>query len=95
MVKIDHIEKKLRGGQSCRSTPSNALCTRSSPLYSMKPSFLNLFKKWLTRYRVVPTISASVSWPILVGIGSGRPSLPKFASNRRSRARRFSLELNN
>src|SRR3954471_5877053 len=37
----------------------------------MKPSFLNLFKKWLTRDRVVPTISASVSWLILVGIGSG------------------------
>src|SRR5436190_14548881 len=28
-------------------------------------------------------------------IGSGLPSLPKFASRRRSRARRFSLELNN
>jgi hypothetical protein len=28
-------------------------------------------------------------------IGSGLPSLPKFASRRRSRARRFSLKLNN
>ncbi len=31
------------------------------PLYSMKPSFLNLFMKKLTRERVVPIISASVS----------------------------------
>jgi hypothetical protein len=30
-------------------------------LYSMKPSFLNLFMKKLTRDRVVPTISASIS----------------------------------
>lgn len=28
------------------------------PLYSMKPSFLNLFMKKLTRGRVVPIISA-------------------------------------
>lgn len=34
----------------------------SSPLYSMKPSFLNWFRKKFTRERVVPTISASVSW---------------------------------
>ena len=32
-----------------------------SPLYSMKPSFLNLFMKKLTRDRVVPIISASIS----------------------------------
>jgi len=31
------------------------------PLYLMKPSFLNLFIKKLTRDRVVPIISASVS----------------------------------
>ena len=31
------------------------------PLYSMKPSFLNLFMKKFTRERVVPIISASVS----------------------------------
>ena len=49
------------GAQSCRTTPSNELWTRSSPLYSMKPSFLNLFMKKLTRDRVVPTISARVS----------------------------------
>ena len=34
------------------------------PLYSMKPSFLNLFMKKLTRDRVVPIISASVTWLI-------------------------------
>ena len=50
--------------------------------------------KKLTRDRVVPIISASVSWLILAIIGSGLPSLPKLASKRRARARRFSLELN-
>jgi hypothetical protein len=35
--------------------------TCSPPLYSMKPSRRNLFMKKLTRERVVPTISASVS----------------------------------
>ena len=35
------------------------------PLYLMKPSFLNLFMKKLTRLRVVPIISASVSCDIL------------------------------
>src|ERR1700720_446734 len=35
--------------------------------------------KKLTRDRVVPIISASVSWLTFAMIGSGRPSLPKFA----------------
>ena len=48
----------------------------------MKPSFLNLFMKKLTRARVVPTISASISWLIFAITGSGLPSLPKFASSR-------------
>jgi hypothetical protein len=52
----------------------------------MKPSFRNLFMKKLTRDRVVPIISASVSWLIFAMIGSGSPSLPKFASSRSSRA---------
>jgi hypothetical protein len=43
----------------------------------------------------VPIISANVSWLIFGLIGVGLPSLPKFASNRRSQASRFSLELNN
>jgi hypothetical protein len=51
--------------------------------------------KKLTRDRVVPIISASVSWLNFPTIGSGLPSLPKFARRRSSRARRFSLELNN
>ena len=50
--------------------------------------------KKLTRDRVVPIISASVSWLTFAMIGSGLPSLPKFASRRRARASRFSLELN-
>ena len=50
--------------------------------------------KKLTRERVVPIISASVSWLIFAITGSGFPSLPKFANSRSSRASRFSLELN-
>ena len=45
-----------------------------------------------TRPRVVPIISASVSWLIFAAMGSGRPSLPKNYS-KRSRAKR-SVELN-
>src|SRR6202035_4695691 len=44
--------------------------------------------------RVVPIISASVSWLIFAISGSGLDSLPKFAISRSSRASRFSLELN-
>jgi len=59
----------------------------------MKPSFLNLFMKKLTRERVVPTISDSISWETLGSIFSGWGSLPYWASSRRVRASRFSLEL--
>lgn len=65
------------------------------PLYSMKPSFRNLFIKKLMRDRVVPTISAKVSWLMLAITGSGLLSFPKWASKRSTRANRFSLELNN
>jgi hypothetical protein len=41
----------------------------------MKPSFLNLFMKKLTRDLVVPIISARVSWLTLAITGSGLPSL--------------------
>ena len=44
------------------------------PLYLMKPNFLNLFMNWLTRERVVPIISASVSWLTFAMIVSGFPS---------------------
>src|ERR1700730_15477296 len=47
----------------------------------MNPSLRNLFMKKLTRDRVVPIISASVCWLIFAIIGSGFPSLPKFASS--------------
>jgi hypothetical protein len=40
----------------------------------MKPSFRNLYMKKLTRERVVPTISASVSWLILGTTVLGMPS---------------------
>ena len=50
--------------QSCRTTLKSALSTVSVPLYLMNPSFRNLFMKTLTRDRVVPTISASVSCEI-------------------------------
>jgi hypothetical protein len=49
--------------------------------------------KKLTLERVVPIISASVSW-LIVGITvSGLPSFPKLASSRSARASLFSLEL--
>ena len=57
----------------------------------MKPSFLNLFMKKVTRGRVVPTISDNVSCMIFVAMGSGLPSLPKFASSKSVRAKRFRL----
>ena len=61
----------------------------------MKPNFLNLFMKKLTRDLVVPIISARVSWLTFAITVSGLPSLPKFAIKRSSLAKRFSLELNN
>jgi hypothetical protein len=45
--------------------------------------------KWLTLERVVPMISASVSWLIFGITISGLPSLPKLASRSRTRASRF------
>ena len=48
--------------QSRKTTLRRELCTFKPPLYSMNPSFRNLFMKKFTRERVVPTISASVSW---------------------------------
>src|ERR1019366_3516681 len=51
-------------GQSCWTTLCNDLLTRGTRWpwpYWMKPSFLNLFMKKLTRDLVVPTISASIS----------------------------------
>ncbi len=41
------------------------LWTRIPPLYSMKPMVRNRFIKKLTRDRVVPIISANVSWLIV------------------------------
>ena len=46
---------------SCNTTFSKELCTSSFPLYSMNPNLRNLFMKKLTRDRVVPIISASIS----------------------------------
>jgi hypothetical protein len=68
-------ERKLT--QSCRTTLRRDLLTRISRLlYSMKPRFLNLFMKKLTRERVVPIISARVSCDILATIVSGWSCLP-------------------
>jgi hypothetical protein len=47
---------------------------------------LPLFMKWLTRERVVPIISASVSWLTLAMTGWCFPSMPKFANKSRARA---------
>src|SRR5271167_4673715 len=78
---------------SCRKILRRELWTRISPLYSMKPSFLKRFIKKLTRDRVVPIISANVSWLILATTVSGLLSLPNCASNNRILASLFSLEL--
>jgi hypothetical protein len=46
---------------SWRTTLGREGLTWISPSYWIKPSFLNLFMKKLTRDRVVPIISASIS----------------------------------
>jgi hypothetical protein len=48
----------------------------------MYPNLRNLFMKKLTRARVVPIISASVSWLIFPTIGSVSVSFPKFARSK-------------
>ncbi len=65
-------------GQSCRTTLNSELLILmgSAPLYSMKPSFLNLFRKKFTRERVVPTISASVSCEIFGTMRTGTACFP-------------------
>lgn len=64
--------------QSCRTTLNSELLILmgSSPLYSMNPSFLNLFRKKFTRERVVPTISARVSCEIFGTMRTGTACLP-------------------
>jgi hypothetical protein len=47
--------------QSCNTIVNRDLLTLILPLYSIKPSFLNLFMKKFTRERVVPIIFDSVS----------------------------------
>jgi hypothetical protein len=51
----------LISGLSRKTMFNKELWTSSFPLYSMKPNLRNLFMKKLTRDRVVPIISASVS----------------------------------
>jgi hypothetical protein len=70
--------RRCRRGQSCRTTlRSELLILRGiSPSYSMKPSFLNLFRKKFTRDRVVPIISASVSCEIFGTTRTGLSTLP-------------------
>ena len=51
----------LISGLSYKTTFNKELLISSFPLYSIKPSLRNLFMKKLTRDRVVPIISASVS----------------------------------
>jgi hypothetical protein len=51
----------IRRSQSRKPTLRRELLIFKPPLYSMNPSFRNLFMKKFTRERVVPTISASVS----------------------------------
>ena len=42
----------------------------------MNPSFLNLFRKKFTRERVVPIISASVSWDMFGTTRAGLSCFP-------------------
>ena len=51
----------LISGFSCRTMFNKDLWTSIFPLYSIKPNLRNLFMKKLTRDRVVPIISASIS----------------------------------
>ena len=61
----DHQPRRvLNGHQSCRTMLRRELLILSPPLYSMSPSFRNLFMKKFTRARVAPIISASVSCEI-------------------------------
>jgi len=46
--------------------------------------FPDRFMKKLTRERVAPVISASISWPIFGTTASSVPSLPEWASCKRS-----------
>src|ERR1700722_12469344 len=56
-----HYWPAITARYSCRTTLRREVFIYSPPLYLMKPIFLNLFMKKLTRERVVPIISASVS----------------------------------
>jgi hypothetical protein len=60
-VHLASIAVTLQRSYSCRKIFRRVLWTRISPLYSTKPSFLKRFIKKLTRDRVVPIISASIS----------------------------------
>jgi hypothetical protein len=62
--------------QSCKTTLKRELFTWIEPLYWIKPSFLNLFIKKLTRDRVVPIISANISCDTLGSTFLGSPGLP-------------------
>jgi hypothetical protein len=61
---------------SCRTTVSSDFLTLILPLYSMKPSLLNLFRKKFTRERVVPIMPASVSCDTFGSPPSGFSSSP-------------------
>ena len=87
------LAQKLQRPYSFRKMLRRELWTRISPLYSMNPSFLKRFIKKLTRDRVVPIISARISWLTLGITVSGLLSLPNWASSNRILASRFSLEL--
>ena len=65
------------------------LCTWTLPLYSKKPSFLNLFMKKLTPEHIARAISACMSCLIFRIIASYRTAFPKWASNSTTRASRW------
>ena len=59
-----------------------------------KPTFTKLVHGKPDFRSIVRRISANPSWLMLAITSSDLPSFPKFASSKRSRARRFSLGLN-
>src|SRR5579864_6374966 len=80
LYRLPHCARRMLS-QSCRTTLRRESLMWISPSYWIKPSFLNLFMKKLTRDRVVPIISASISCDTLGSIFWGWSCAPKRASS--------------
>jgi len=69
--RVPFIEDSRAAFTRGKTTVNNDLLTLILPLYSIKPSFLNLFMKKFTRERVVPIMLARVSWETFGSIRTG------------------------